>query len=53
MSLTFRTLPPPGPCACGFPESCDAAGTAPKLLPTRLRGAEGGVEPRGPDAAGD
>lgn len=50
VSLTFRRLPPPGPCACSFPESCDASGTAPKLLPTRLRGDAGGVEPRGCDA---
>ena len=50
VSLTFRRLPPPGPCACGFPESCDASGTAPKLLPTRLRGSAGGAEPRGCDA---
>ena len=50
VSLTFRRLPPPGPCACGFPESCDAAGTAPKRLPTRLRGSAGGAEPRGCDA---
>ena len=42
VSLTFRGLPPPGPCACGFPDSCDAGGTAPLLLPTRLRPDGGG-----------
>ena len=50
VSLTFRRLPAPGPCPCGFPESCDAVAGAPRFLPTRLRPQEGSLEPRGADA---
>ena len=49
VSLTFRHVPPAGPCGCGFPASCDArGGFAPPLLPTRLRPAPGALEAAAP-----
>ena len=54
VSLTFRRLPPPGPCACSFPVELQelairAGDCADGHSPTRLRGSAGGVEPRGCD----